>query len=567
MLEKALEYARSGLSIFPIKPNSKHPATLNGFKDATTSKDDIKLYFNQNSEYNIAMPTGTINGVIVLDIDPKNGGLESLSELINEHPEIENTKIIETPSGGYHFYFRANETIPNKANVRPGVDIRGDGGYVLIPPSQIDGNEYKNYKDSKPLQVPDWLKELTQEKKLTEYYGNSDGEIIEGNRNNFLTQLAGSMRRKGFGETAIHEALKAENEARVNPPLGEVEVERIASSVSRYEPSHEPSSLKRASEYINGNGAYSNGYGSTANVQTEVLKKADQYVDEMFSYLKDKNQINGQPVSIEGINDLLGGGLRRGEVPVLCATGKTGKSSLIHQLISDLLTASVAVGYASREMSPDREVIPNILSIKKAENTFKVEIDDKKEKNYRNEIESWPLYFADGQGQFDREAFIRWVKDAKEQGVEYFFVDHLHKLLMEESWEEASEYVRLIKQVALQENVCIFTIIQPKNVENNDLESAGLAALRGGSRIGQEIDAMFVMSREKNQNNISKLNLVAARSKLAKTGEIYIQYDPQTFKFTEVEKSTVEQINPEESNGSKYSVEDLKAKLNGKTLS
>jgi putative DNA primase/helicase len=119
----------------------------------------------------------------------------------------------------------------------PGLDVRGDGGYVVVPPSvhpQTKGL-YRWAIKVKPARVPAWLLE-TLSAYLPAIELGSDASIPAGQRNDTLARIAGTMRRRGCTQSAIQAALLAENAQRCNPPLSENEVRAIAHSVSRYTP-------------------------------------------------------------------------------------------------------------------------------------------------------------------------------------------------------------------------------------------------------------------------------------------------------------------------------------------
>ena len=125
--QAALKLAGKGKPVFPCKPN-KAPYTSRGFKDATTDPGRITALFTKHRAEKVGMATGRASDVFVLDVDR----LEALGELPKELPE---TLTIRTPSGGLHYYFNHVEGVSNKTGKLPvGIDIRGDGGYVIVPP-------------------------------------------------------------------------------------------------------------------------------------------------------------------------------------------------------------------------------------------------------------------------------------------------------------------------------------------------------------------------------------------------------------------------------------------------
>jgi Bifunctional DNA primase/polymerase, N-terminal len=103
-----------------------------------------------------------VSGVVVIDLDPKNGGLENWDELEAMYGPVD-TKEVATPSTGRHLYFQAPEDIELKSTagqIAPGIDTRAEGAYVVIPPSIIDGRAYTVINDVPPALLPDWLLNL-----------------------------------------------------------------------------------------------------------------------------------------------------------------------------------------------------------------------------------------------------------------------------------------------------------------------------------------------------------------------------------------------------------------------
>jgi hypothetical protein len=142
------------LPVFPLIPDGKIPATPNGFKDATTHELAVCQWWKDTPEANIGLPTGQRSGLFVLDVDPKNGGLDSLAKL----PELPPTRTARTPSGGFHYFFRWQPPLGNSAGkLGPGLDTRGEGGYVVVPPSIIEGKRYEWMNEDDPAELPEWL--------------------------------------------------------------------------------------------------------------------------------------------------------------------------------------------------------------------------------------------------------------------------------------------------------------------------------------------------------------------------------------------------------------------------
>lgn len=140
MKEWALYYAELGLAVFPLAYRNKVPAIEGGCKAATTEKSKIERWWNQNPRYNIGIATGNkSNGLVVIDLDvDKNKGIdgyEVLRDWQNKHGELPETWQSITGRGGYHYFYKDTITHSNKVGLYEGVDIRGEGGYIVAPPS------------------------------------------------------------------------------------------------------------------------------------------------------------------------------------------------------------------------------------------------------------------------------------------------------------------------------------------------------------------------------------------------------------------------------------------------
>jgi|RhiMetdeSRZDD1v2_1073273.scaffolds.fasta_scaffold35305_3 hypothetical protein len=136
--QAALRYGELGIPVFPCNPKNKRPFTDHGFKDATTDRAQINEWWNRWPDAMIGMPTGERSGIDVLDLDVDAGkGKNGKAEFPNyaELSEI----VVSSPRTGAHVYFKRDPTNPIKNStdqIALGVDTRGDGGYVILPPSR-----------------------------------------------------------------------------------------------------------------------------------------------------------------------------------------------------------------------------------------------------------------------------------------------------------------------------------------------------------------------------------------------------------------------------------------------
>ena len=243
MYDAAIEYAKKGFAVFPLKYRDKVPLTRNGCKDATTDAAQIKAWWQKYP--NIGLATGSVSQnvfVIDLDIDEDRGidGYHSLEDWQREHGDFPETWTAITGRGGYHLYYRGNGKIKNRAGIIDGVDIRGNGGYVVAPPSiHKNGNRYEwEYS-------PDEF-EIAKADNNVEYFLNHDDHrqsasftmpniVSAGQRNQMLFRFACMMQAKGASDQSVFAATMAENESSCSPPLTEQEVRIIVSSATKYD--------------------------------------------------------------------------------------------------------------------------------------------------------------------------------------------------------------------------------------------------------------------------------------------------------------------------------------------
>ena len=164
MLTAALDYARRRWQVFPLQPNTKEPATRRGFYDATDNPATLHRWFDRGFPYNVAIRTGQPSGVLILDADGEVGAA-SLRELESKYEPFPPTLTSRTARGP-HLWFTTAVPIPCSAGkIAPGIDIRGDGGYVVVPPSvHPNGTIYQWANDLPPVPAPDWLVELVGKK-------------------------------------------------------------------------------------------------------------------------------------------------------------------------------------------------------------------------------------------------------------------------------------------------------------------------------------------------------------------------------------------------------------------
>ncbi|MCZ2341116.1 MAG: bifunctional DNA primase/polymerase [Bacteroidales bacterium] len=247
-LDLASQYAELGYRVFPCVPGTKRPITPRGFHDASDDPSQMEQWWSQYPHANIGIPT---EGLLVVDIDGVGntwpGDPGRAADLATAGA------IALTPRGGRHYVFRRPAGKAWRCSVgqlAAGVDVRTDGGYIVVAPSETESRTYgwvEGCDLSDPVErlpePPAWLVDvldtLAPESSTpttnTAIFGDAN-PIPSGQRNATLARLAGGMRRFGMGQRELMAALRETNQTRCVPPLTEAEVERIAASIARYRP-------------------------------------------------------------------------------------------------------------------------------------------------------------------------------------------------------------------------------------------------------------------------------------------------------------------------------------------
>lgn len=254
LLAAGKKLIKMGFSIVALEPadtsrpgSGKRPITPNGVKDATNDFLKFKEQVKGRDNFNIGIAT---NNLVVIDIDPRNGGLRGLKKLKKELGPLTGPKV-RTGGGGLHYYYLAPKGQEIRCGVlEPGVDIKARCGYVVAPGSAhssgkpyawIDGRS-PNDKKIRPLPEK-WLAAILQRRERKKSAASettsaittsTDTIIPEGRRNDTLTSIAGKLRAQGRDVAAIEAELQQINKERCHPQLDEQEVSRIAKSSERW---------------------------------------------------------------------------------------------------------------------------------------------------------------------------------------------------------------------------------------------------------------------------------------------------------------------------------------------
>ena len=242
LINTALTLAHRGRAVFPCLPYDKRPATARGLKDATTNLGTIRDWWRREPLFNVAVATGAVSGFFVVDIDgvDAEGALQKLElELGEFRPTVE-----VITARGRHVYFKMPKSpVPNSVGkIAVGVDVRGDGGYVLVPRSiHPSGRAYAWSVDttSTIATAPDWLLARVTRPcgaKLSappsEWRTLVSDHVEQGQRDVTVTRFCGYLLRRYVDPFIVLEMLQLWNLAHCRPPLPPHDIGRIVASIA-----------------------------------------------------------------------------------------------------------------------------------------------------------------------------------------------------------------------------------------------------------------------------------------------------------------------------------------------
>jgi hypothetical protein len=245
--ESALAYARRGWSVIPLRPRDKRPLIpWARYQHHRADEPTIREWLRRSPDANVGIVTGAVSSLVVVDVDPAHGGDDSLASLERAHGPLPDTIEAATGGGGRHLYFaHPGGLVPNKVGLAAGIDLRGDGGFVVAPPSVHPSGRRYTWRSperpdrAQPAPMPAWVAALVRERgyrpghTLAHWRRLVREGVREGERNNSVASLAGHLAWHGVDATVVLDLLLCWNARRCRPPLSEDEVARTVESIMR----------------------------------------------------------------------------------------------------------------------------------------------------------------------------------------------------------------------------------------------------------------------------------------------------------------------------------------------
>lgn len=251
-LEAALGYLKRGWAPIPLAPRSKVPPRgfkLRNYFKSPMAESELAAVWKTWPDAGVGIVMGAASkNLIAVDIDPRNASLETIRRTLHQLG-IPPTFTTFTGGGGWHYLYRASALLPKKIGAYNGIDLIGQGGYVVMPPSiHLSGKPYEILYDIDIAPAPDWVENKMGEAMSAPnrtIISEITGDIKEGERNNTLFHAAcgfargdcfycGNRRcRLGTPEHLFKRAMGF-NKKRMDPPLSAEEVWGISKNAMRY---------------------------------------------------------------------------------------------------------------------------------------------------------------------------------------------------------------------------------------------------------------------------------------------------------------------------------------------
>ncbi len=215
-------------------------------------EDEVWRWFDEWPDAGVALVTGAVSGLVVLDIDPAHGGAETLAAIEQRHGEMPRTVEAATGGGGRHLYFaHPGSEVCNRTGLAPGLDLRGDGGIIIAPPSiHPSGKPYRWREGHSPEEIalaplPAWLLEprfggdSNLGHPLTYWRDLARKGVEAGRRNTVLASFTGHLLWHGVDPDVVMELMLVWNHTRCRPPLSDDEVIRTVRSIEQTHRHHQ----------------------------------------------------------------------------------------------------------------------------------------------------------------------------------------------------------------------------------------------------------------------------------------------------------------------------------------
>jgi len=484
LLNFALESLGKGISVIPVGKNKIPLISWKRFQETRATEEEVRSWFEIFDDPQIGFVTGKISNLLVIDVE-KGGDPSFLPQ---------DTTIVSTGGGGYHYYFIYEEGVMNKARIRPLIDWRGEGGYVISPNSLSEKGTYEVLQEASWLKFPKELFPVdifqTPERISTPNFNNQVETYVgvgKGERNDSMTRYIGHVLARIHPEDWEIEgwALIEQANQLNTPPLALSELRGAFKSIKR---------IDRASHPI----GRRHGLSPMENEIEPLILSDDDEIKHIADVADEQHIDPGDvyPLQMPCFDNAILGGVSVGDIVVISGQTAHGKTTICQDWTMSLIRGEKK----AKALWFSYEVLATHLWMKFQEMGMT-----------REDCVFIPAKHSNGN--------VAWVeakiKEGKEKfGIKTVFIDHLGFLLPKTTGilgkNLSSNYasfltqiMRDLKTIALKEEVIIFLPVHMKKPEYGNRQ-VDINSIRDSGGISQEADLVFLIERERDKEADSK---------------------------------------------------------------
>lgn len=508
MLKAALNYRSKGLSVIPVGENKKPIFPWKKYTKTLPTKEQIKEWWSEYPDANLAIITGEISNLTVVDVE-KDGETDG-------YPE---TLTCKTGGGGFHFYYQYSERFKNKVRVRELTDIRNDSGYVVAPPSiHQSGKRYKWFARNKiaPFPVKLFYKEAEKQAKTDEWEESLEG-VSEGSRNETAAKVCGLFLTKTsykLWERIAWPAVKEWNKQN-DPPLSNKELRGVYDSIASRVTYHREDTEQEVLALVD-----------VTKEHKEVMKRRRGGLE------------SGVPSGFEQLDRKLNGGFKKGDFIVIGARPSVGKTALALTLAYNAALKDFKILFFSIEMS-SIDVYDRILSF-----ITKKRCSDIIQGKLKKELQTKAYRRANKLGisivELAKATSSEVIEVTKQHlitsDVDMIIVDYLQFLRDDgRNKSEANRVGNISKNLKMLARMTNIPVIAPAQL-NRKAEGRGhgnpkLQDLRDSGNIEADADVVFLLHRSLSMEHRENAFLDIAKNRKGETGAVRLRFNSRTTRF------------------------------------
>jgi archaellum biogenesis ATPase FlaH len=504
----ALRLREQGISVIPVGQDKKPLFAWKEFTERIATRKEIKKWWEKYPEANLAIVTGKISDLTVVDIE--EGGIT------NYLPE---TLTVKTGGGGYHFYYRYSDKFKNAVRIKELTDIRNDSGYCIAPPSlHKSGKNYEYSSRKKIAQFPEhlFLTQILKQKK------NDWPELMKGapsgRRNETAAKVCGMILTKtpmSMWEYIAWPAVRDWNTYN-KPPLEEDE-------------------LRLTFDSICGRVLFSQ--NDTEKEILDLKNLASRHKES-----KKEEKIKVVPTGFSVLDSYLNGGFRPGDLVLVGARPSVGKSSFALSVAYNAAKAGKKVLFFSIEMT-SLDLYERLLSFDTGVPCTSIINGTASKKKiaegYEN-LSKMKIAVAELSRATSKDIVKIVESRLMDKEIDLIVVDYL-QFLSDKGTKNGSDTNRVggisrnLKSLARATMIPVLcpTQLNRKSEEGGRVREPRLADLRDSGNLEQDADVVILLHRKPDGDDKDKTNIIVAKNRKGETGRLNLNFNLMTTQFEE----------------------------------